>query len=191
MSHAALNPWRATRLRHSQGISRSGSSRRQGLASAGRFGRATIVRSTSGMGAPDRRAQGCNRRMAEIPSNDPSCDVAKRIVDTFDERVTAFAEWVWASPARTWDDIVSRALIAAEESEFDPQASLSATSADIQTALRECAYATAFQTSEQRKAELPIWLHRYNWHRPHASLGKKPPISRIRVNANNLLQLHS
>jgi transposase InsO family protein len=61
----------------------------------------------------------------------------------------------------------------------------------IQTALREWAYATAFETSEQRKAELPIWLHRYNWHRPHASLGKKPPISRIRVNGNNLLQLHT
>jgi transposase InsO family protein len=61
----------------------------------------------------------------------------------------------------------------------------------IQTALREWAYATAFETSEQRKAELPIWLHRYNWHRPHASLAKMPPISRIRVNWNNLLQLHS
>jgi transposase InsO family protein len=60
----------------------------------------------------------------------------------------------------------------------------------IQTALREWAYATEFQTSEQRKAELPVWLHRYNWHRPHASLGKKPPISRLAVNGNNLLQLH-
>ena len=61
----------------------------------------------------------------------------------------------------------------------------------IQTALREWAYATEFETSEQRKAELPIWLHHYNWHRPHTSLGKKPPISRIAVNGNNLLQLHS
>jgi transposase InsO family protein len=61
----------------------------------------------------------------------------------------------------------------------------------IQTALREWAYATAFETSEQRKAELPIWLHRYNWHRPHASLANKPHISRIPVNENNLLQLHS
>ena len=36
----------------------------------------------------------------------------------------------------------------------------------IQTALREWAYATAFDTSEQRRDELPIWLHRYDWHRP-------------------------
>ncbi|NJM35260.1 MAG: transposase, partial [Rhodomicrobium sp.] len=61
----------------------------------------------------------------------------------------------------------------------------------IQTALREWAYATAFETSDQRKAELPIWLHSYNWHRPHASLGGKPPISRLGMKRNNLLTIHS
>jgi transposase InsO family protein len=61
----------------------------------------------------------------------------------------------------------------------------------IQTALREWAYATAFNTSDQRRAELPRWLHRYNWHRPHASLGNKPPISRLPLTGNNLLTLHS
>jgi transposase InsO family protein len=61
----------------------------------------------------------------------------------------------------------------------------------IQTALREWAYATAFQTSQQRSAELPNWLHRYNWHRPHASLDKKPPISRLGLTGNNLLRLHN
>jgi transposase InsO family protein len=61
----------------------------------------------------------------------------------------------------------------------------------IQTALREWAYATAFDTSDQRRAELPRWLHRYNWHRPHASLGGKPPISRLPITRNNLLTLHS
>jgi transposase InsO family protein len=57
----------------------------------------------------------------------------------------------------------------------------------IQTALREWAYATAFNTSEQRKADLSQWLHRYNWHRPHASLGGKPPISRLPLIRNNVL----
>jgi hypothetical protein len=51
----------------------------------------------------------------------------------------------------------------------------------IQTTLSEWAYATAFNTSEERRAELPRWLHRYNWHRPHASLGNKPPISRLPI----------
>jgi transposase InsO family protein len=61
----------------------------------------------------------------------------------------------------------------------------------IQTALREWAYATAFNTSAERRAELPRWLHRYNWHRPHASLGGKPPISRLNLTGNNLMTLHS
>jgi transposase InsO family protein len=61
----------------------------------------------------------------------------------------------------------------------------------IQTALREWAYATAFDTSQQRRAELPLWLHRYNWHRPHASLGGKPPISRLPIIGNNLMTFHT
>src|SRR5262245_50745721 len=61
----------------------------------------------------------------------------------------------------------------------------------IQTALREWAYATAFEHSEQRYAALPAWLHRYNWHRPHVSLARKPPISRLGSTGDNLLSLHS
>ena len=61
----------------------------------------------------------------------------------------------------------------------------------IQTSLREWAYARAYDTSDQRAAELPYWLHRYNWHRPHGSIGAKPPISRLGLTGNNLLRLHS
>ena len=61
----------------------------------------------------------------------------------------------------------------------------------IQTALREWAYAQAFPSSHHRAAELPYWLHRYNWHRPHASLNAKPPISRLALSEDNLLRLHS
>jgi len=61
----------------------------------------------------------------------------------------------------------------------------------IQTALREWAYATAFDHSDQRRDALPIWLHRYNWHRPHASLANKAPISRLALTRNNLLRIHS
>ena len=61
----------------------------------------------------------------------------------------------------------------------------------IQTALREWAYATQFQTSEQRKRDLPRWQHRYNWHRPHSSLQKNTPISRLGLTENNLLRLHN
>ena len=61
----------------------------------------------------------------------------------------------------------------------------------IQTSLREWAYARAYNTSDERTAELPRWLHRYNWHRPHGSIGSKPPVSRRGLTGNNLLRLHS
>lgn len=61
----------------------------------------------------------------------------------------------------------------------------------IQTSLREWAYARAYTTSRQRAAELPFWLHRYNWHRPHASIGSMPPITKLGLTRNNLLRLHS
>jgi transposase InsO family protein len=60
----------------------------------------------------------------------------------------------------------------------------------IQTALREWAYARTYESSDQRARHLEPWLHHYNWHRPHASLGYLPPISRC-PSLNNLLGLHS
>jgi transposase InsO family protein len=61
----------------------------------------------------------------------------------------------------------------------------------IQTALREWAYAQAYPTSDRRAAELPVWLHRYNWHRPHGGIKSKTPISRLGSGRDNLLRLHS
>lgn len=60
----------------------------------------------------------------------------------------------------------------------------------IQTALREWAYAQAYPNSDQRAGELPYWLHRYNWHRPHGSLKATTPISRLALPEDNLLTLH-
>ncbi len=61
----------------------------------------------------------------------------------------------------------------------------------IQTALREWAYAVVYPNSDLRAAELPVWLHRYNWHRPHGSLKSKTPISRLGRTGDNLLRLHN
>lgn len=61
----------------------------------------------------------------------------------------------------------------------------------IQTALREWAYAVSYDTSEQRAAALPAWMHEYNWHRPHSSLKYQPPISTLKLPLNNLLGLHN
>jgi len=60
----------------------------------------------------------------------------------------------------------------------------------IQTSLLEWAYAQAYESSARRAEELPIWLHRYNWHRPHGSLNSKPPISRLALTEDNVLRLH-
>ena len=60
----------------------------------------------------------------------------------------------------------------------------------IQTALKEWAYADLYQHSVERAARLPPWLHDYNWHRPHASLGQLPPISRAGLEGNNVLIHH-
>jgi hypothetical protein len=46
-------------------------------------------------------------------------------------------------------------------------------------------------TRSNDPAALPTWLHRYNWHRPHAGLARKPPIFRLDLAGNNLLRLHS
>ena len=59
----------------------------------------------------------------------------------------------------------------------------------VQTCLREWAYARSYDSSECRAVALNHWLHQYNWHRPHASLGYRPPI--LRIPLNNVLDLHN
>jgi transposase InsO family protein len=61
----------------------------------------------------------------------------------------------------------------------------------IQTALREWAYAFCYQDAEERAAHLPRWLHDYNWHRQHGSLGNRPPISVLGLSEDNLVRLHN
>jgi transposase InsO family protein len=60
----------------------------------------------------------------------------------------------------------------------------------IQTLLREWAYVRPYHSSRARQVVLPRWLHYYNWHRRHASLHGRPPISRVLVR-DNLMRLHS
>lgn len=60
----------------------------------------------------------------------------------------------------------------------------------IQTALREWAYAQAYETSAHRADELPRWMHRCNWHRPHGSLNAQTSISRLGLADDNLMRLH-
>jgi transposase InsO family protein len=49
----------------------------------------------------------------------------------------------------------------------------------IKTLQREWAYRFAYPSSAHRARALPSYLRWYNNHRPHSSLGGKPPISRV------------
>jgi len=60
----------------------------------------------------------------------------------------------------------------------------------IQTARREWAYAKPYPSSHHRAAEMPAWLHRYNWHRPHGGIKCQTPISTLGLSEDNLLSLH-
>jgi transposase InsO family protein len=48
-----------------------------------------------------------------------------------------------------------------------------------QTMAREWAYGLVYQSHHERAHALPHWLEHYNKHRPHSSLGGRPPISRV------------
>jgi transposase InsO family protein len=53
----------------------------------------------------------------------------------------------------------------------------------IQTLLNEWAWARLYGSSTERAAALPLDLHRYNYKRPHGSLGKQAPATKV----NNLV----
>ena len=53
----------------------------------------------------------------------------------------------------------------------------------IRTMLAGWAYGAIYGTNRERTAALDGWLYRYNHHRPHRSIGRQPPITRL----NNLL----
>jgi transposase InsO family protein len=57
----------------------------------------------------------------------------------------------------------------------------------IQTLLDEWAYVRIYGSSAERTAALPLFLERYNFRRPHGSLGKKAPATRL----NNLVGNYS
>jgi transposase InsO family protein len=57
----------------------------------------------------------------------------------------------------------------------------------IQTLLNEWAYARIYGSSRERTKALALYLDRYNYRRPHGSLGHQPPASRL----NNLIGNYS
>jgi transposase InsO family protein len=57
----------------------------------------------------------------------------------------------------------------------------------IRTMLGGWAYAATYQTSTQRRRALPGWLDFYNHRRPHGSLSRQAPATRLKALRNNLV----
>ena len=55
----------------------------------------------------------------------------------------------------------------------------------IQTLINEWAYERVYGSSAERATCLPLFLDRYNFRRPHGSLGHQPPASRLTNLARN------
>jgi transposase InsO family protein len=55
----------------------------------------------------------------------------------------------------------------------------------IRTMLSGWAYGAVYQTSQQRRRALPAWLDFYNHHRPHGSLNRQAPATRLVSLRNN------
>jgi transposase InsO family protein len=41
------------------------------------------------------------------------------------------------------------------------------------------AYARLYESTQQRNAALPAWMHFYNHHRAHSAIGSRPPVTRL------------
>lgn len=61
----------------------------------------------------------------------------------------------------------------------------------IQTLTKEWAYARSYDSSDHRAQYLPLYLHDYNFHRPHSALHYQAPASRLPKSADNLLRYDS
>jgi transposase InsO family protein len=61
----------------------------------------------------------------------------------------------------------------------------------IQTITREWAYARSYHSSNHRATFLPLYLHDYNFHRPHSALKSLPPSSRLPKTADNVSRYNS
>ena len=61
----------------------------------------------------------------------------------------------------------------------------------IQTITREWAYARSYDSSDHRATFLPLYLHDYNFHRPHSALHYQPPASRLPQTADNVSRYNS
>ena len=51
----------------------------------------------------------------------------------------------------------------------------------------EFLYAEVFTSEQERRNRHSVWLHHYNYHRPHTACGDQPPASRLHASVDNVM----
>ena len=51
----------------------------------------------------------------------------------------------------------------------------------------ECLYARAYDSEDERREAIGVWLHHYNHPRPHTACGDQPPASRLHTGVANVM----
>jgi transposase InsO family protein len=55
----------------------------------------------------------------------------------------------------------------------------------------EFLYAEVFESEQERRNRHGVWLHHYNYHRPHTACGDQPPASRLHASVDNVMTNYS
>lgn len=51
----------------------------------------------------------------------------------------------------------------------------------------ECLYARPYTSENHRREAIQVWVHHYNYHRPHTACGDRPPASRLHTGVDNVM----
>lgn len=51
----------------------------------------------------------------------------------------------------------------------------------------ECLYARPFYSEDQRREAISVWVHHYNYHRPHTACADQPPATRVHERVDNVM----
>ncbi|MEO2097484.1 MAG: integrase core domain-containing protein, partial [Brachybacterium sp.] len=55
----------------------------------------------------------------------------------------------------------------------------------------ECLYARAYDSENERRDAIRIWVHHYDYHRPHTACSDQPPASRLHTGVDNVMANYS
>ncbi|MCT1829422.1 IS481 family transposase [Brevibacterium luteolum] len=51
----------------------------------------------------------------------------------------------------------------------------------------ECLYARVYESEQARRKAVGVWVHHYNYHRPHTACADQPPASRVHERVDNVM----